>query len=71
MGSARRWRGMAVWWAGRRRESQTRWSPPARAVVNDALSARVAGAGAPRLVLLHGIFNSGLYWGARYDPPRR
>jgi len=27
----------------------------------------VVGTGEPRLVLLHGLFNSGLYWGARYD----
>lgn len=55
------------WWVGRRRESQTKWSPPGGARVDGVLSARVAGGGPPRVVLLHGMFNSGLYWGARYD----
>ncbi len=31
------------------------------------LATRVVGSGHPQLVLLHGLFNSGLYWGARYD----
>lgn len=33
----------------------------------DGLATRVVGTGDPQLVLLHGLFNSSLYWGARYD----
>ena len=36
-------------------------------MLDEALHARVVGQGRCELVLLHGMFNSGLYWGAAYD----
>lgn len=49
------------------RPVQTSWQAPDGRVVAAALTARVVGELPPRVLLLHGLFNSGRYWGAAYD----
>lgn len=43
------------------------WTRPAGRIVDGALVARVVGDGPPSVLLLHGMFNAGRYWGAAYD----
>lgn len=50
-----------------RRERHTTWAPPGGIERREGLAVRVVGDGAPRVVLLHGMFNSGRYWGREYD----
>ena len=47
--------------------SLTTWTPPGGEIRNAGLSVRVLGDGEPRIVLLHGMFNAGTYWGGAYD----
>lgn len=50
-----------------RRQRRT-WSPPGgRIVLDNDLAVRVVGEGEPQVALLHGMFNSGRYWGGDYD----
>jgi pimeloyl-ACP methyl ester carboxylesterase len=53
--------------AWRHRTDRTGWSPSAGVVVDGPLPAHVVGQGPVRAVLLHGLFNSGRYWGRAYD----
>lgn len=55
---------MAAW---RRRTDTAEWSPSEAVVVEGPLPAHVVGHGPVRVVLLHGLFNSGRYWGRAYD----
>ena len=58
---------VATSWTRRRRAARSKWSP-ARGTEQDAgLAVRVLGEGPPRIVLLHGMFNSGRYWGGSFD----
>lgn len=60
---------LAVWVRrnARRGHRQT-WSPPGGHVVLDNdLAVRILGEGQPQVALLHGMFNSGRYWGGDYD----
>jgi pimeloyl-ACP methyl ester carboxylesterase len=47
--------------------ARTTWAPPGGVDVAAALATRVVGDGDPQVVLLHGLFNSGRYWGDAYD----
>lgn len=49
------------------RRSRRSWSPPGGRLANGPLAGRVVGEGPPSMLLLHGMFNAGRYWGARYD----
>lgn len=49
------------------RRARTSWQAPGGRVVAATLTARVVGEPPPRVALLHGLFNSGRYWGAAYD----
>jgi pimeloyl-ACP methyl ester carboxylesterase len=53
-----------AWW---HRRDTTGWSPSASVIVDGPLPAHVVGHGPIRVVLLHGMFNSGHYWGSTYD----
>lgn len=50
-----------------KRERQTTWASPGGIERRERLAVRVVGDGPPRVVLLHGMFNSGRYWGRAYD----
>jgi hypothetical protein len=50
--------------------SPTTWTPPQGDIRHAGLDVRVLGDGEPRLALLHGMFNSGAYWGERPNPRR-
>lgn len=54
-------------WRRTNRAAQTSWSPSAGREVDKFLPARVVGDGNISVTLLHGMFNSGRYWGASYD----
>ena len=43
------------------------WAPPGGSSGTAALAYRIEGSGLPAIVLLHGLFASGRYWGAAYD----
>ncbi len=47
--------------------SPTTWTPPQGEIRSAGLAVRVLGDGEPRIALLHGMFNSGAYWGGAYD----
>lgn len=51
----------------RHRTDTTGWSASAGVIVDGPLPAHVVGRGPIRVVLLHGMFNSGRYWGSAYD----
>lgn len=51
--------------AGRR--SHGSWSPPGGRLIDGPLAGRVVGEGPPSMLLLHGMFSAGRYWGARFD----
>lgn len=50
-----------------RRREPTRWAPPAGVEHQERLAVRILGDPPARVVLLHGMFNSGRYWGQPYD----
>lgn len=54
-------------WRRTNRPAQTSWSPSTGRMVDEFLPARVVGEGSVSVALLHGLFNSGRYWGAAYD----
>lgn len=54
-------------WRRTNRPAQTSWSPSTAREVDELLPARVVGEGDISVALLHGMFNSGRYWGASYD----
>lgn len=54
-------------WRRTNRAAQTSWSPSTGREVDEFLPARVVGNGSVSVALLHGMFNSGRYWGASYD----
>lgn len=45
----------------------TTWTPPGGTERDGRLPVRVVGDGRVRVALLHGLFNSGTYWGGTYD----
>lgn len=56
--------------AGRKaqRRPRRRWvRPGGRFIVGSDLALRILGEGQPQVALLHGMFNSGRYWGGDYD----
>ena len=52
--------------AGRKAPTTT-WTPPGGTKRAGPLPVRVVGDGPVRVALLHGLFNSGTYWGGTYD----
>lgn len=54
-------------WRRTNRAAQTSWSLSTGRQVDEFLPARVVGEGGISVALLHGMFNSGRYWGASYD----
>jgi len=50
-----------------KRMGEKTWAPPEGAVHMERLAVRTLGDAPPRIVLLHGMFNSGRYWGQPYD----
>ncbi len=50
-----------------RRSSGVNWAPPRGTLRHGRLAVRTGGDGLPAIVLLHGLFASGRYWGASYD----
>lgn len=59
--------GLAAATVAWRRTNTVSWRPSAGALVDGPLPANVVGDGPLRVVLLHGMFNSGRYWGEAYD----
>lgn len=47
--------------------TQVSWTPPGGTERDGPLPVRVVGNGEIRVALLHGLFNSGTYWGGAYD----
>lgn len=54
-------------WRRTNRPARTSWSPSTGREVDEFLPARLVGEGNISVALLHGLFNSGRYWGAHYD----